>query len=54
MFNHETHKLEFVISGKLSLAEYDKLVVNLVSFLVWLAEPTAGLRKQLGVSVLIF
>lgn len=52
--NHETHKLELAVPGKLSPAEYDKEVANLVGFLVWIAEPGAGFRKQLGFGVLAF
>jgi ubiquinol-cytochrome c reductase cytochrome c1 subunit len=54
VLNHETHKLELVVPGKLSAAEYDKQVSELVGFLVWMAEPTAGFRKQLGFGVLAF
>ncbi len=54
VLNHETHKLELSVPGKLSAAEYDKQVADLVGFLVWMAEPTAGLRKQLGYGVLVF
>jgi ubiquinol-cytochrome c reductase cytochrome c1 subunit len=53
-FNHETHQLELAVPGKLSPAEYDKQVADLVGFLVWMAEPDAGLRKKLGVGVLLF
>ena len=52
--NHETHKLELVVPGKLSVADYDKQISELVGFLVWMAEPTAGFRKQLGAGVLAF
>ncbi|MBI4740737.1 MAG: cytochrome c1 [Betaproteobacteria bacterium] len=54
VLNHETHKLELSVPGKLPAAEYDKQVADLVGFLVWMAEPTAGLRKQLGFGVLVF
>lgn len=50
----EDHKLKLAVPGKLSPAEYDKQVADLVGFLVWMGEPQAGLRKQLGVVVLIF
>jgi ubiquinol-cytochrome c reductase cytochrome c1 subunit len=52
--NHETHKLEAAVPGKLTSAEYDKQVADLVGFLVWAAEPGAGFRKQLGFGVLAF
>lgn len=48
------HKLGLTVSGQLSPAEYDKQVADLVGFLVWVAEPAAGFRKQLGVGVLAF
>ncbi|GAB4173621.1 MAG: cytochrome c1 [Rhodocyclaceae bacterium] len=39
--------------GKLSQAEYDAAVADLVGFLVFMSEPVAGWRKQLGIYVLI-
>jgi len=48
------HKLELVTPGKLSAAEYDKQVADLVGFLVWIGEPQAGFRKSLGLGVLAF
>ncbi|WP_424220116.1 cytochrome c1 [Azovibrio sp.] len=48
------HKLTLAVPGKLSPAEYDAQVRDLVGFLVWMGEPTAGLRKQLGIAVLLF
>jgi ubiquinol-cytochrome c reductase cytochrome c1 subunit len=54
VLNHETHKLELAVPGKLSVAEYDKKISDLVGYLVWMAEPTAGLRKQIGYGVLAF
>jgi ubiquinol-cytochrome c reductase cytochrome c1 subunit len=52
--NHESNKLELDIPGKLTAAEYDKQVAELVGFLVWMAEPGADFRKQLGFGVLAF
>ncbi|MBK5913792.1 cytochrome c1 [Rhodocyclus purpureus] len=52
--NHETHKLELAVPGQLSPAEYDQKVGELVNYLVWMAEPDAGLRKKIGVGVLLF
>lgn len=43
-----------VKEGKLSPQEYDKAVADLVSFMVWMGEPVAELRKQIGLFVLIF
>lgn len=39
--------------GKLDQAEYDAAVADLVGFLVFMGEPVAGWRKQLGIYVLI-
>lgn len=49
-----TTTLELVKPGKLSPAEYDKAMADLVSFLVWMGEPVAEKRKSIGVVVLIF
>lgn len=46
--------LELVKPGKLSAQEYDKAVADLVSFMVWMAEPIADKRKTIGTFVLIF
>ena len=48
------HKLTLTQQGQLSPAEFDRQVNDLVGFLVWAGEPTAGFRKQLGVGVLLF
>lgn len=40
--------------GKLSAAEYDKLVFDLVNFMVYMAEPIALERQRLGWWVLLF
>jgi Cytochrome c1 len=48
------HKLTLAKPGKLSPKEYDDAVGDLVAFMVWMAEPQAQFRKQLGVAVLIF
>lgn len=48
------HQLTLAVPGKLSPAEYDNQVRDLVGFLVWMGEPNADLRKQLGVAVLLF
>lgn len=54
VLNHETHKLELAVPGKVSPAEYDKQVADLVGFLVWMGEPGAGFRQKLGFGVLAF
>jgi ubiquinol-cytochrome c reductase cytochrome c1 subunit len=51
---NKEHKLELAVPGTLSPAEYDKVVGDLVGFMVWLAEPDAGFRKRLGYGVLAF
>ena len=45
--------LQLVKPGKLSAEEYDGLVADLVGYLVYMGEPVAEFRKQLGVIVLI-
>lgn len=52
--NHETQALGLVQSGRLVPEEFDRQVADLVGFLVWAGEPAAGLRKQLGIGVLVF
>ena len=51
---NKEHKLELAVPGTLSPAEYDKVVGDLVGFMVWLSEPDAGFRKRLGFGVLAF
>ena len=41
-------------AGQLSTTEYDKFVGDLVNYLVYLGEPHANARKQLGIEVMIF
>jgi ubiquinol-cytochrome c reductase cytochrome c1 subunit len=47
------HKLMLAKPGKLSAAEYDQLVGDLVGFLKHMGEPMGEFRKRLGVIVLI-
>ena len=54
VLNHETHKLELAVPGKLEPKEFDKQVSDLVGFMVWMAEPMQEQRKQLGWFVLAF
>ena len=54
VLDHETHALRLASPGKLTPAEYDKEVADLVGFLVWAAEPGASFRKNLGIGVLLF
>lgn len=54
VLNHETHKLELAVPGKMSPAEYDKAVSDLVGFMVWMGEPQQEYRQTLGIFVLAF
>ncbi|HHJ14769.1 MAG TPA: cytochrome c1 [Gammaproteobacteria bacterium] len=54
---HEHKKvvgLELAVPGKLSPAEYDRTVRDLVNFLAYMGEPIKLERQALGVKVLIF
>lgn len=51
---HKFSGFETVASGKLSAAEYDNAVGDLVAYLQWMGEPAQNTRKRLGVIVLIF
>lgn len=48
------HKLTLARPGKLSPKEYDDAVGDLVAFMVWMADPNAQFREQLGIAVLLF
>ncbi len=48
------HRLSLAKPGRLTAKEYDDAIGDLVAFMVWMAEPQAQLRKQLGVAVLLF
>ena len=50
----EAHQLELVKPGKMSPAEYDAMVADLVNYLDFMAEPAKLKRYQLGVVVLAF
>ena len=47
-------KYEMVKPGSLTPAQYDETVRDLVNFLVYMGEPTAASRKQIGIFVLLF
>lgn len=49
----EHHALELANPGKLSAAEYDSMVGDLVGYLNYMGEPGAEARKRLGVFVLL-
>ncbi|SDX55310.1 cytochrome c1 [Nitrosomonas oligotropha] len=50
----EQKNLTLEKAGQLSATEYDKFVGDLVNYLVYLGEPHANARKQLGIEVMIF
>jgi len=47
-------RLELVKPGKLTLAEYDALVGDLVNYLAWMGEPAKAQRMSIGLAVLLF
>ena len=51
---HEVERLVLAKPGKMSPAEYDRLVADLVNFLVYVGEPARQTRETLGIYVLIF
>lgn len=50
----EVEKLVLARPGSLSPVEYDRLVRDLVNFLVYMAEPAKRSRVELGIYVLLF
>ena len=51
---HELKELNLDNPGALSKLEYDKYVADLVNFLVYLGEPAATKRVQVGIIVMLF
>lgn len=51
---HAKPELELVQPGKLTPAEYDATVADLVTYLTWMGEPAKMKRMELGVMVLLF
>lgn len=45
---------DMVVPGKLSTAEYDAAVGDLVNYLVYMGEPVQAERRQMGIWVLLF
>lgn len=45
-------KLALTKPGTMSAADYDKAIADLVSFIVWMGEPSQELRKQIGMGVI--
>lgn len=56
MSDHDqaAEELEIVKPGKMTPKEYDRAVLDLTNFLVYLSEPAQLKRKQLGVWVIVF
>lgn len=46
--------MQLVQPGKITLAEYDALVGDLVNYLTWMGEPSQSQRKGIGLAVLLF
>ncbi len=52
---HEVlESMQLVQPGKITLAEYDALVGDLVNYLTWMGEPSQSQRKGIGLAVLLF
>lgn len=47
-------KYEMVKPGSLTPVQYDAMVADLVNFLVYMGEPAATTRKQIGIFVLLY
>ena len=54
VLKHEVQKLVLVQPGKLTPVEYDRLVADLVNFLVYMSEPEKSTRIEVGIYVLLF
>jgi ubiquinol-cytochrome c reductase cytochrome c1 subunit len=51
---HETQKLVLAKPGKMTPAEYDGMVADLVNYLEFMGEPMKATRMKLGIFVLLF
>ena len=51
---HEAHRLVLEKPGKMAPAEYDRMVADLVNFLVYVGEQARETRETLGIYVLLF
>ncbi len=51
---HELQRLVLEKPGSMSAAEYDRMVADLVNFLVYMGEPSRQFRIELGIYVLMF
>ncbi len=54
VLNHETHELELVKPGKLSVEEYDQLAADLTNYMAFMSEPDKAKRLTMGWFVLGF
>jgi len=54
VLNHETHELELVKAGKLSVEEYDQLAADLTNYMAFMSEPDKAKRLTMGWFVLGF
>ena len=50
----EIKTLHLEVPGTLTAAEYDQYVADLVNYMVYLSEPIANYRKELGMYVMLF
>lgn len=50
----DVQKLRLEVPGTLTTAEYDQYVADLVNYMVYLSEPVANYRKELGIYVMLF
>lgn len=50
----ESKTLELAVPGSIPKAEYDKFVADLVNYMVYLGEPHAAHRVDLGIKVMLF
>ena len=51
---HAEPKLVLATPGKLSLAEYDRVVLDITNFLVYVSEPGKLHRQAVGIWVVLF
>jgi ubiquinol-cytochrome c reductase cytochrome c1 subunit len=51
---HEVKELKLDARGTLSKTEYDMYIADLVNYLVYVGEPAATKRVQLGIIIMLF
>jgi len=54
ILNPETHQLELVKPGKMSVLEYNAMIGDLTNFMAYMSEPAKRSRQFIGVAVLLF